>query len=219
MRVQRRKRYAVLTGDVVGSTRLDAAVRRHLPRELRRIGTTIRREYPDVCPLDLSTYRGDSWQLLVTDPSLALEIAVSFRAALRWRMQVKDVDTRVAIGIGGIDFVPGDRISEGDGAALQLSGRALDELDDAIRMSILVQDRDLPVVEIAVSLLDTIVASWSIGQCQAVVGALGGKTQDAIASAWRPRAISQQAVGQHLDRARWNLVQVALEAIGREVSR
>jgi hypothetical protein len=63
-----------------------------------------------------------------------------------------------------------------------------------------------PSDDLLVALLVTVDAlsrRWTASQSQAVVSALTGRTQEAAAVEWKPEAISQQAVAQHLSRAHW----------------
>ena len=60
-------------------------------------------------------------------------------------------------------------------------------------------------------LIDVLALDWTVRQAQAVAGALWGWTQERIGESWPQGAISQQAVGQHLDRAGWGGVESALQ--------
>src|SRR5262245_1698076 len=99
MRLGRGQRHAILTGDVVASSRLPPAERRQLPRVLEQCGAAINRAFASDCPLPLAQFRGDGWQLFVRTPARALRVAIYFRAALRLRLSSSRVDSRVAIGI------------------------------------------------------------------------------------------------------------------------
>lgn len=218
MRVSRKRRYAVLTGDVVASRTLDSRARRSLSTDIRKVGTRIREEYPDVCPLDVDTFRGDSWQLLVVRPELALEVAVLFRAALRWITDERRIDSRVAIGIGKIEFIAGNRVSEGDGEAFRRSGAALDAMGGRTRIALARETPETELTLAAIALLDGIVQSWTPSRCQAVIGALAGRTQESIAESWIPAPISQQGVAQHLDGAHWHAVERGLAALSASLA-
>ncbi len=217
MRVNRKKKYAVLTGDVVGSSKLDDAKRRALQREVKRIGREIRQAFAVACPLDLDMFRGDGWQLLAVEPIVAVRVALFFRVSLRFRMRNNSIDSRVSIGIGKIRFIPKDRVSEGDGSAFRLSGHGLDATDRRIRMLMTVEDVSCPLLTATLSLVDALVQGWTANQAQAVLGALKGWTQERIAKEWEPKAITQQAVGQHLDRSQWHLVDTVVKTVEREL--
>ena len=200
---------AVLTGDIVGSSRLTASFRRELSGVLKRCAKDTRKAFPGAVPYDLSVFRGDAWQLIVSDPSAALRAALFFRAAVVERSPAgARLDTRVAIGIERIDFVPAGQVAEGDGPAFRKSGAALDALGDQSRMTIAGPVANPPLA-VAVTLIDAIVQEWTAPQARAVKGRLRGLTQADIAESW-PKPISQQAVGRHLQRAHWAAVDPAL---------
>jgi hypothetical protein len=178
---------------------------------MSRASSALRRAFKSAVPVPVAIFRGDSWQLLVTDPVQALRIALFYRASLRAEMGVRRLDTRMVIAIGRIDFIPGEQIAEGDGPAYRLSGRALESMHKRETMRLVYpshpEERALGVV---VHLLDALVSRWSDKQALAVTGALRGWSQAHIATkSWR-EPISQQAVAQHLDRAAWSYVESAL---------
>jgi hypothetical protein len=213
MRLSRGARHAILTGDIVASSRLPPAERRQLPRVLEQCGAAIGRAFAADCPLPLAQFRGDGWQLFVRTPARALRVAIYFRALLRSRLASARVDSRVAIGIGGIDFVPGEDVAKGDGEAYRAAGRGLDRLDRRRRMSLDIGTEPAdPALTAVVVLADVLVAAWTPSQAQAVLGALTGAIQQETAASWKPRPISQQAVAQHLERARWDAIACALSA-------
>lgn len=214
MRVQPTRTYAILTGDVVGSSKLPASARRSLQRALGQVDTRVRRTFSKACPLPLDVFRGDAWQLLVVSAGTALRIALYVRALMRVLMDSRVVDTRVAIGIGKIQFIPGNEVSQGDGPAYRLSGQGLDEMPRQARLGVRSEDDDAPHVLLDALLIGTDALSrpWTVSQAQAIVGAITGKTQEAIATGWKPEPITQQAVAQHLDRAHWFAIERALAA-------
>lgn len=212
MKIDKNKLYAVVTGDVVSSSRLSTTRRRSLNRAMTRTSKALRTAFKNGIPADVDIFRGDSWQMVLTDPTLVLRASLFYRADLRSRMQSHQFDIRMACAIGTINFIPGARVSEGDGEAFQLSGRALESMSKSISMSIRFpkqpSERALSVV---VQLVDSLAAKWSDKQALAVTGALQGWTQDKIAkTCWKKKPISQQAVAQHLNRAAWSSVETAL---------
>jgi hypothetical protein len=211
VRISKTRDYAIVTGDIIASSRLSVAQRRDLHGAMSRASSALRRAFKTAVPVPIAIFRGDSWQLLVTDPVQALRIALFYRASLRAEMGVRRLDTRMVIAIGRIDFIPGEQIAEGDGPAYRLSGRALESMHRRESMRLVYpshpEERALGVV---VFLLDALVSRWSDKQALAVTGALRGWSQEQIAKKiWR-EPISQQAVAQHLDRAAWSYVESAL---------
>ena len=119
------QQYAVLTGDIVGSRRLTTDEWQSLAQVIDRLSVDLS-HWPEV-PLPLARFRGDGWQLLVSDPRQALRVALYIRATLRAEVDARQLDTRVAIGVGRIDPLPGARVSEGTGPAYWRSGTAEDK--------------------------------------------------------------------------------------------
>jgi len=216
MHIDTQKPYAVITGDVVRSGRLPENARKRMYRVLQEAGENLQKAFPEAVPLPPDIYRGDAWQALVAMPSLALRAALFFRARLRAQMGAHHTDCRMAIAVGKVDFVPGDRISRGDGPAFRHSGRLMENMPRQHRMAFTLVDGQslLPAakaLEVMIYLVDVLGARWSEKQALAVTGALRDWTQEATAKKCWPTPISQQAVAQHLDRAGWNALEKALE--------
>lgn len=203
---------AVLTGDVVASSTLGAGQRRALPALLGQAARQLKAAFGKAAPYDLEIFRGDSWQLVVTDPAVCFRAALFFRACV-----IADspgdhrLDTRVAIAVGGVDFLPRHNVSAGDGAAYRASGEALDRLDAGARLA-LVGSGEQPWRDVAVRLVDAIVQEWTARQARAVAGRLRDWTQQEIAKHW-PERITQQSVARHLARSHW----AAIEPAARQV--
>jgi hypothetical protein len=217
MKIDRQKLYAVLTGDMVGFSRLAEQERIRLHQVMRQGSAVLRQAFGRAVPLDLDIFRGDSWQLLVAQPALSLRVGISYRVFMRVRMQSNHIDTRMAIAIGRIDYLPEDGISGADGEAFRRSGEALEAMPKDRRLTLArCQDDGKPMaraVDVAVQLVDHLAMRWTQKQAQAIAGALQGWTQEKIAKGWWESRITQQAVAQHLDRAGWSAVARALEFI------
>ena len=203
--------YAVVTGDVVGTTALSEGKRAGLLDELRYAYGRVRGRYKDCVPATLDVFRGDSWQFVLAAPDQSLRAALLFRAT----MISRSLDTRLAIGIGTVDVLPSDLVPTGDGEAFRVSGKALDGMARDERMVIGTQGPigsiEPTTLDVLVALMDAVVSTWTAGQGAAAAGALLGLSQKAIASEWDSGAIRQQAVAQHQNRARWNTIARALE--------
>lgn len=202
--------HAVISGDLVLSESLPAAVRRAMPARLAE-SVAILREEAGITASDVDIFRGDAWQVIVEAPERAIEAAVVIRASLMaWQAAL---DTRAVIGIGRIDSRGDDRVSSGYGEAFTRSGHALDSLPRDRRMAIrFADDAVSEMMDGGVHLLDRVVSGWTPAQARAVLGALRGRSQDEIGAAWNDGPISQQAVAQHLQRASWNAVSHWLNA-------
>ncbi len=208
--IDKKKSYAILTGDIVGSSKLKPAQRKKLLGILKSTSKEIRKLYKNIVPFDVDIFRGDSWQLLVTEPKLALRIALLFRASIKSKMGIREFDSKIFIGVGKIDSFPGQRVSLGNGEAFVLSGRGLENLKK-YKMGI-----DYPSFEkndylrLIVQLVDVLASDWTVKQSASVSGALKGLTQKKIAESFE---FTQQAVHYHLNSADWVHIENVLAAL------
>lgn len=204
MKTQPDKLYAIITGDIVASSRLSPNKRKMLHKVMVDSSKVLQDEFKDAVPMGVDIFRGDSWQLILSKPAKALRLALFYRAILRAKMESHRFDTRMAIALGHVDFIPGNRVSEGYGEAYQLSGKALESMPKASNMSFVFPGMELEkVLNVVIQLIDSISSRWSDRQALAVTGALRGWKQEKIAEKWWKKKVSQQAVAQHLSRAGW----------------
>lgn len=211
--IDKKKSYAILTGDIVGSSKLNPAQRKKLLGYLKSTSKEIRKLYKDLVPFDVDIFRGDSWQLLVTESKFALRIALLFRASLKSKMDIREFDSKIFIGIGTIDSFPGQRVSLGNGEAFVLSGRGLENLKKYI-MGI-----DYPSFEkndylgLIVQLIDVLASDWTVKQSASLSGALKGLTQKEIADSLK---LKQQTVYGHLTGSHFTEIEHVLHFIENE---
>jgi len=133
-----------------------------------------------------------------------------YRAFLRAATATSKWDTRMAIGVGTVDFVPEDRISKGDGQAYRCSGKALEEMTKASNMCFRFPGTEMEEsLDVLVHLLDVLAMNWTQKQALAIIGALQGLRQEEIGTLWKP-SVSQQAVNRHLQRAGWFAIEKAI---------
>lgn len=204
MKTQSDKLYAIITGDIVASSLLSSNKRKMLHKVMVDSSKVLQDEFKDAVPMGVDIFRGDSWQIILSKPAKALRLALFYRAILRAKMESHRFDTRMAIALGHVDFIPGNRASEGYGEAYQLSGKALESMPKASNMSFVFPGMELEkVLNVVIQLIDSISSRWSDRQALAVTGALRGWKQEKIAEKWWKKKVSQQAVAQHLSRAGW----------------
>lgn len=204
MKTQPDKLYAIITGDIVASSRLSSNKRKMLHNVMVDSSKVLQDEFKDAVPMGVDIFRGDSWQIILSKPAKALRLALFYRAMLRAKMESHRFDTRMAIALGRVDFIPGNRVSEGYGEAYRLSGKALESMPKASNMSFVFPGMELEkVLNVVIQLIDSISSRWSDRQALAVAGALRGWKQEKIAEKWWKKKVSQQAVAQHLSRAGW----------------
>ncbi len=175
----------------------------------------------------IDTFRHDSWQLLLTKPELC------FRAALFLRCRLKMLseppvryDTRISIGLGEVEDISEERISDSRGAAFLHSGKGLDALGGVtlgFSSPLRWFGQRTALARAVTPLLDSVALDWAPAESRAVSGALQGLTQEEIARRWPPKtdggSISRQAVAKSLKRAHWPAVQQALRWAEEEILR
>lgn len=203
---------AVLTGDVVMSERLTAAVRKVIPERLEMCRQALLEMPIDVS--EINVYRGDGWQLLTKTPEWLPFIAMFIRVELKsWR---EDLDSRAVGAVGTTESTGDGDVSRGYGDAFTRSGRGLDQLSKDRRMAFSLfpeSDAQQRLVEAATVLADHVVTDWTTAQAIAVGRAMRGRSQEEIGKDWPGGPISQQAVAQHLQRASWPAIRGWLDAM------
>jgi len=204
MKTQPDKLYAIITGDIVASSRLSSNKREMLHKVMMDSSKVLQDEFKDAVPMGVDIFRGDSWQIIISKPAKVLRLALFYKAMLRAKMESHRFNTRMAIALGHVDFIPGNRVSEGYGEAYQLSGKALESMPKASNMSFVFPGMELEkALNVVIRLIDSISSRWSDRQALAVTGALRGWKQEKIAEKWWKKKVTQQAVAQHLSRAGW----------------
>lgn len=115
---------AVLTGDLVGSTKANPARVAAIFERLAEADGKISAWPGEESRPRLERFRGDGWQALIARPAHALRAALLFAAAAR--SAGKDCATRVAVGVGPVTMLDPNSLGASDGAAFRLSGKLLE---------------------------------------------------------------------------------------------
>lgn len=117
---------SVLTGDIVRSrtAKNAASWMKNLKQVLADYGPS---------PKIWQVYRGDSFQLELTDPETSLLAAIRIKAAIR---SFKGLDVRLSIGIGTKDYNAGI-VTESNGEAFVYSGEGFEALKKLRRRMII----------------------------------------------------------------------------------
>ncbi len=206
------KIFAVITGDVVGSSKMKAEERKKLLNVLKssfaRLDEILGDEFI-YFPFEI--FRGDSFQGVLSKPELALKTAILIRAGIRngIKTRVKDaVDARIAIGIGTIDFLPTEKGGEGDGEAYRNSGLLLDDKKKSHQRIFIKTPWENINDELTTEffLLDAIVSRWTNQQVEIVFEYFKGLTQEEMAEKFN---ISQPAVRKRLNNLNIDALEMA----------
>jgi predicted DNA-binding protein (UPF0251 family) len=212
--------YAVITGDIVGSSKLTIKQRVHFLEVLKSSFTMIKKIFPGIMRSPFEIYRGDGFQGVLSQPEKALPAAIVIRINLRKVFEAqrrrKSLDARIAIGIGSIDFLPDGRSAEGDGEAFQLSGPVLDEMKGDRRLIIRTPQESIhEELDTECALLDPLINKWSNEQAQAILCQIRGLTQEKAA---KELHISQPAVQLRLKEAGGWAIEVLLKRYSQLIS-
>ena len=111
---------AVLTGDIVKSTRLTRNEQAALFAGLRAGAVAVEALQGE--PPRFERFSGDSWQMLAK-PRFALRACLMMRAYIK--QENKTFETRISVGIGAVESLSSEGLGASDGPAFQASGREL----------------------------------------------------------------------------------------------
>lgn len=193
---------AVLTGDIVNSTRLSAA-------QDKKIRGLLKRELE---PYINEFYRGDSFQLYMPIAADALQVALLCRTAAISVTQNETgftADVRVSIGIAKTR-PPAKTPGTAKGEAFVLSGRAFDGLaKNGARLSITngnqLANEGLAVIA---DYCNAIYSTMTGKQALVIFELLKGKKQQDIVSRLKK---SKSTISQHVNAARWPEIERLLQ--------
>jgi hypothetical protein len=201
------KTYAVLTGDLVGSTKAS-------PEDTERAMATLQAAARDIerwigSEIRFTRFRGDGWQVLLDDPRFSLRAVVALLAELAAART--GLETRIAIGFGPIDRSGTSSLSDAYGEAFSVSGQALDAMTRGKHIALAG-----PVVEgwheALFGLTVWTASRWTAAQAEAVALLVQQKVRTQADMA-PMLSISQQAVNKRLSTAGWEQIAVAIGAV------
>lgn len=198
------KKYAVLTGDIIESSKLDvkqfAAARQALKETIK----DFKELYPKAIVGDAAFFRGDGWQLLVAEPRYLLRLLLFISSGLKLR---KVNNSRIGIAAGTVEEINSDNISLSIGRAFTESGRIMTDIEN-IKVK-----NDKPVwrlrdKNIHRAMLFEILASlandWTDAVAQTIYVALQGKKPQEIAE---KNGGSRQGIAKKMAGGKWNLIE------------
>jgi hypothetical protein len=186
---------AVLTGDIVNSTKLSPIQEATLLDVLARFLHGHPHEF----------YRGDSFQAYIKDPSKALRLALTCRAvAIEITTKEEEAirgDIRIAIGIGEVS-TPVRALGSAKGEAFLLSGRGLDELQKSEkRLAVTCNNKIANIgLQITADYLDSIFRQMTGKQADIIVELLQGITQQQLTIS---REKAKSTISELANAGRW----------------
>jgi len=186
--------YAVLTGDIVNSTKLKPKSEKKL---MLMLGRTL-------APHTFEFYRGDSFQVCMKSPEKSLRLALLCRTiavSLSEEEASRAYDVRIGIGIG---TVQGSlrKLGSAKGEAFTLSGRSFDTLEkDGKRIAIAT---GMPManagLQVMADYIDAIYKDMTQKQAEVIYELLSGKTQQEAAAHLKR---SKSTIHQRIISGRW----------------
>jgi predicted XRE-type DNA-binding protein len=182
---------SVITGDIINSRQIKNSGLWLTP--LKKILSS-----EGNSPGTWEVYRGDSFQIEINDPPKAFLIALKIKATIKC---IKDLDVRMAIGIGKKDFVR-SKITESNGEAFINSGEKLETLKKekqnlAIKSAWPEFDKEINLcIRLALIAMD----NWTTGAAQLIKILIDNQdiTQSKLAKKLK---ISQSSVSEKKKRA------------------
>ena len=197
---------AVITADIVNSTRLKSAEAKNLLTTITKILASLKHEF----------YRGDSFQVYVRNPQEALQWILLCRAIAISVSKTAQCEIRASIGLGNVT-TPVRNLSTAKGEAFILSGRAFDmmsQLDKRLFIAINTTE-EKKIYEIALDLIatytDSIFKKMTAKQAAVIAELLKGKTQQEIADQFRK---SKSTISQLVNTARWSEIESVIAKFG-----
>jgi hypothetical protein len=186
---------AVLTGDIVNSTTLQAPVIHDLLRHLEAVLAGSQFEF----------FRGDSLQAYFEDPAAALRAAMRCRtAALSIMLDGQEImaDVRVSIGIGSVELPIRD-LATARGEAFLLSGRALDALGKSAGTIIMVDGSKLTnlCLDVMSDYINSVFRQLTPKQAEVIHLLLAGLNQQQVAETLKR---SKSTISQHATAGKWD---------------
>jgi hypothetical protein len=193
---------AVITADIVNSTKLSKAESKKLIKNLTGILLEHQHEF----------FRGDSFQVLVKSPDEALRILLHARTtAMKLSGSSMPVaDIRASIGIGNVKL-PVKSFQTASGDVFILSGRAFDKMAKEERLIIICDEKNKAVnsgLKVISQFIDYLFQRLTFKQAAVVYELLMARTQ--IDTAKRLRK-SQATVNKHTQAAGWPEIEKLLE--------
>lgn len=174
-------KYSVITGDVVKS-----AEHPGYGETLDNVFRLFEKHYEDYLPLQVDRFAGDTFQLLLSKPSLSLE--ASLYLFTRLASADASVPVRLSIGYGEIAGIPEERVSIGEGEAFRISGSSLESMEKYQRITFdaangLMGNTQKKLMKGALDLLSALMMDLTRAQAEVIWYKLRGYTQVEIAEA------------------------------------
>lgn len=206
-------RVAVLTADVIGSSRYGGADRRRLDQILRRAFVDVERRFRGAIHTRMAfrITAGDEFQCVIADVSRVFDVLTYLRATVATGGLEPPIRFRASLGVGDISLPKRDNPYEEDGTAFLRSRRGLEEMAKGrapVRWTKLltgVTEADT-AADAVLCLADYMQQAWTLPQWEAVRWSVLGLKREQVAS---KLGIAHQNVTKRLLAAGWSHFEVA----------
>lgn len=161
---------AILTGDIVDSTKMVAEERNSMLRMLQSLPELL----STLTKIDLEIFRGDSFQIRVWNPVDSLTAALAIRAHIRsykFAEYNRQWDARLSIGIGTVEYENGT-LATSDGEAYRMSGRGLDSIGKCRLIVETPWDEVNKELRVSTAFADDIMSRWTQSQSRVMFQSL-----------------------------------------------
>lgn len=194
---------AVITGDIVNSTKLKAAKEKKLLMILQEV----------LLPYQFEFYRGDSFQVYQKNAAEALKTALLCRTAAIYitpGMENNTVaDVRISIGIGTVK-APVRLLGNAKGEAFVLSGRSFDEIAKTNTRLVISTSNALARegLQVIADYINSIFKVMTSRQASVIFELLKGQNQQVVAEKLKK---SKSTIHQHVIAGRWAEIEKLLQ--------
>ncbi len=203
---------AVLTGDLVASSRLSGKDLQKIRKLLVNGVRDVAKWEKDLVHREPEFFQGDSWQLLLGQPSFALRVSLFLSALLRARGPIR---SRISIGLGSAEELSARGLGSSTGEAFTLSGRGLETMKNREYLSLQVSARIgllsqwLPLAAV---FCDALAGNFTRRQAEVLSHALhpDGLTHEQIRARLEPK-VARQTVTKSLQSLHWPVLREVLE--------
>jgi hypothetical protein len=206
---------AVITGDIIQSTRLAADTRLRLIKQIQYALKTWETDFT----FSSEFFQGDSFQCLLQHPGFSLRVSLLLKTFIRSlnaelfalgkkskatgdQSSAHIMDARIAIGIG--EAKRGTTMATSNGTAFILSGHLLDNLKKGKQSFSIATDDDYHAeLSTASALIDALMSKTTAFQCEVINLKLLYYNESEIAKKLK---INQSAVNQRSKSGNWTAI-------------
>jgi hypothetical protein len=198
------KNHAVITGDIIGSRSIKPEI---WLKELKAVLGNFGKE-----KTDWEIFRGDSFQLL-TETESAFRGVFIIKSTIK---SIKNLDVRLAVGIGEIDF-QAKKITESNGSAFVRSGESFENLK---KSTIAIHSANVEFDEffnVGLDLAAFISESWQPATAEVVKNALLNPDLNQTELAQKLNKKSQGTISSALKRSGFDEISELIKLYQKEV--